>query len=281
MGSCYDGEDVMVKIIADIGINHNGDMSIVKKLIDVCSIAGVDYVKFQKRTPDLCVPEHQKKEIRETPWGEISYIEYKHKIELSKSDYYEIDDYCKLKNIKWFASIWDEESAKFMNEFCNLAKIPSAMVTNLSLLQEGKKLFNDLILSTGMSTEEEISIAVNVAEPKVIMHCNSSYPANIKDLNLSYLNWLKEKYPKISIGYSGHEFGLVTTFASVAMGATWIERHVTLNRMMWGSDQLSSVEPEGIFKLVRGIRDIESAMGKKEPRKIYDCELPKRNSLRK
>jgi N-acetylneuraminate synthase len=271
----------MISIVADIGINHNGEMDIIKKLIDVCSVAGINYVKFQKRNPDVCVPEKQKNLIRKTPWGEIPYIEYRYKLELAKEEYIEIDKYCKEKNIGWFASVWDEDSARFMSDFTHIVKIPSAVLTDWRLLSLCRKLFRTVILSTGMSTEIEIEEAVSIGDPDVILHCNSSYPANIEDLNLNYIYWLKDKYGHCEIGYSGHEFGLVTTFVTVGMGVTWIERHVTLDRMMWGSDQLSSIEPDGIFKLVRGIRDIESSLGKIDSRKVCEAEKIKRESLRK
>jgi N-acetylneuraminate synthase len=270
-----------IKLVADIGINHNGDMNIVKRLIDVCAAAGIDYVKFQKRNPDVCVPDHQKNIPRVTPWGTISYIEYKYKLELDGNQYEQIDQYCKEKGIKWFASAWDMDSVVFLQQFGDsIVKVPSAKLTDLSLLQWCRGNFKKMIISTGMSTEDEIINAVKVGNPDVVMHCNSAYPANIKDLNLYYIKWLQNMYVNKDIGYSGHEFGLVTTFAAVALGATWIERHVTLDRMMWGSDQLSSIEPAGIFKLVRGIRDIESALGVEEGRKVFECEMQKRKELR-
>lgn len=272
----------MINIVADIGINHNGDMDIIFKLIDICAAAGVDYVKFQKRDPESCVPEHQKHQPRETPWGVIPYIEYRHKLELSLEKYEMISKYCNTKRIKWFASAWDMNSVLFLTYFSNeIVKIPSAKITDIPFLEFCRKFFKKVIMSTGMSTEEEIEEAVRVGKPDVIMHCNSAYPANIKDLNLNYIRWLQEKYPDLETGYSGHEFGLVTSFVTVGMGVSWLERHITLDRMLWGSDQLSSVEPDGIFKLVRGIRDIESSLGSSEPRRLCESEMLKRNSLRK
>jgi len=270
----------MINIVADIGINHNGDMAIVKILIDVCSAAGVNYIKFQKRNPDKCVPEKQKQIHRDTPWGEIPYIEYRHKLEFNLKEYKEIDTYCKLKNIKWFASVWDLDSAKFMLDFVDIIKIPSAKIIDFELIRYCRSNFKTLIISTGMSTEEEIEKCIFECDPDIIMHCNSSYPADIKELNLNYINWLKKKYFRKEIGYSGHEFGLVTTFATASMGVSWIERHITLDRMLWGSDQLSSIEPSGLFKLVRGIRDIEQALGKSFKREILNSELQKRKELR-
>ena len=275
-----------VKTIAEIGINHNGSLDTTKKLIDWVCLSGFDYVKFQKRNPDICVPEHQKNVMRDTPWGKMTYLEYKHKIEFGKEEYDEIDRYCKEKGIKWFASVWDSDSVNFMSQYNDITKIPSALITDKELPLYAREKFNKLIISTGMSTEEEIEQCVRNCCPDIIMHTNSAYPSPLNELNLNYINWLKEKYkkehrlPHIQIGYSGHEYGLVTTFAAVALGATWIERHVTLDRTMWGSDHVASVEPAGMMKLIKGIRDIEKSLGTLEPRKILGSELSKRKSLR-
>lgn len=269
----------MIKIIAEIGINHNGSVETAKKLIDVAKVAGCDYVKFQKRTPDICVPEEQKYKLRQTPWGEMTYIEYKKKIEFEEQEYQEIDRYCKSNNIGWFASVWDLPSVDFMSKFKSIGKIPSALITEDELLKYSRKKFDHLLISTGMSTEEEIEKAVSLGNPDVIFHTNSSYPSKINELNLNYINFLKEKYKK-EVGYSGHEYGLVTTFATVAMGVTWIERHITLDRTMWGSDHIASIEPQGLIKLVKGIRDIESALGKATPRELVGSEIEKKKSLR-
>ena len=270
----------MIKIIAEIGINHNGSLDVAKKLIDIASVAGCDYVKFQKRTPDICVPEQQKGKIRKTPWGEMTYIDYKHKIEFEKDEYDKIDQYCRQKGIKWFASVWDNVSVDFMKQYSDISKIPSALITEQDLVTYARENFNNLIISTGMSTEEEIEIAVEASNPDVIMHTNSSYPSKIEELNLNYILHLKQKYPEKQIGYSGHEFGLIPTFATVPLGVTWIERHITVDRTMWGSDQMASVEPHGLIKLVKGIRDIEKALGVAGPRKVLGSELEKRRSLR-
>jgi len=271
----------MIKLIGEAGQNHNGDMGVVDELINLASIAGFNYVKFQKRNNEIAIPEEKKEEIRQTPWGEMHYIDYREKLELDADNFQFIDDLCKQKRIGWFASVWDIDSAEFMTDFVNIVKIPSALIANKELLDYCKIAFGYKIMSTGMSTEKEIEEAVELLKPDAILHCNSSYPANVDELNLKYISWLKEKYPKIQIGYSGHEFGLVTTFAVVSMGVEWIERHITLNRLMWGSDQLSSIEPEGMFKLVRGIRNIEQAMGYPKPRTVYDSEKQKRKDLRK
>ena len=270
-----------IKIIAEIGINHNGDVSIAKKLIDAASLSGCDYVKFQKRTPDICVPEEQKDKLRQTPWGEIKYIDYKKKIEFGKKEYDEIDRYCKERGIKWFCSVWDHPSVDFCKQYKeSIMKIPSALITDLELCKYARENCKTLIISTGMSTEEEIVKCVEACNPDIIMHTNSSYPSKVEELNLCYIHHLKEKYPSKDIGYSGHEFGLVTTFAAVALGSTWVERHVTLSRTMWGRDQLASVEPIGLMKLVNGIRNIEASLGEKGPRKLLGSELEKRISLR-
>jgi N-acetylneuraminate synthase len=279
----------MIKIIAEIGINHNGDLDTCKKLIDVAKMAGCDYVKFQKRTPDVCVPEEQKNVMRDTPWGRMTYLEYKHKIEFGKEEYDEIDRYCKERGIDWFASVWDIQSVDFMKQYKKITKIPSALITDKELCSWARENNDTLILSTGMSTEEEIEKCVELCEPDVIMHTNSTYPAPSDELNLNYITWLKEKYPSSDIGYSGHEFGLVTTFATVALGVSWIERHITLDRSMWGSDHVASVEPIGVWKLVKGIRDVEKSLGEEssfyagigDGRKLLSGEKSKRKSLRK
>ena len=268
------------KIIAEIGINHNGDLNIAKKLIDVAVVAGCDYVKFQKRNPDVCVPEEQKNVMKDTPWGEMTYLEYKHRMEFNKDEYDVIDAYCKEKGIKWFASVWDEDSIDFMSKYTHIMKIPSALITQDNLLYHARERSKYLMISTGMSDEEEIEHAVKVSNPDLIFHTNSAYPSPIEDLNLNYILWLKEKYTDREIGYSGHEFGLIPTYASVVIGATWVERHITLERTMWGSDHMASVEPHGLIKLVKDIRSIEKSMGTKSPREVFDSELEKRQTLR-
>ena len=270
----------MVKIIAEIGINHNGSLDLAKKLIDIANVAGCDYVKFQKREPEICVPEEQKNKIRKTPWGEMTYIDYKHKIEFGKKEFDEIFSYCENKKIGCFASAWDNESVDFMKNYTDMTKIPSALITNLDLCRYAKYNNKFMIISTGMSTEREIETCVNACNPDVIMHTNSTYPSKIEELILNYITWLKNKYSFAAIGYSGHEFGLVTTFATVPMGVEWIERHITLDRTMWGSDQMASIEPHGLIKLVKGIRDIQKSLGENAPREVFGAELEKRKSLR-
>jgi len=274
------------KIIAEIGINHNGDLKIAKDLILVAKAAGCDYVKFQKRNPDICVPEEQKNKLRQTPWGEMTYLEYKWKTEFGEKEYDEIDRFCKEIGINWFASVWDKSSVDFMMKYKTdlgiVMKIPSALITDFELCQYAREKSDYLIISTGMSTEEEVRLCISGCDPDVIMHTNSTYPCPVEELNLNYIYWLKNWYPEKEIGYSGHEYGLVTTFAAIPMGVTWVERHITLSRDMWGSDQASSIEPSGLFKLVKGVRDIEAALSiPMKARELFGGELSKQKSLRK
>lgn len=270
----------MIKTIAEIGINHNGDVKIAKRLIDVAIVSGFDYVKFQKRDPDTCVPENKKNEHKETPWGKMTYLEYKKRMELTLDDYFYLHAYCNEK-IGFFASVWDKKSADDMKLFSNIVKIPSALLTDIELIKYCREHFKTLILSTGMSTEKEIETAIEIGEPDIVLHTNSTYPAPCEELKLNYIKWLKIKYPEIEIGYSGHEFGLVPTFAAVALGAEWIERHITLDHDFWGTDQKSSVDPVGCIKLIRGIRDIEKSFGEFGPRIPTGGELKKAADLRK
>jgi N-acetylneuraminate synthase len=273
----------MVKIISEIGINHNGSIEECKKLIMLSKIAGADYVKIQKRNPDVCVPEHQKSKRRQTPWGEMSYLEYKWKIEFSEEQIKDLCEYSDSIGITFFASVWDLDSVALMAKYTKIAKIGSASINDLKLCEAARKAFDFLIISTGMSTEEEIEACVNVCKPDVIMHTNSTYPCPTEELNLRYIEHLQQKWGhQAEIGYSGHEYGLVTTYAAVAIGATWVERHVTMNRHQWGSDHLSSIEPDGLIKLVKGIRAIESATQYAPgPRKQFEGENAKKDSLRK
>ena len=278
--------------IAEIGINHNGDMDIAKRLIDIASAAGCDSVKFQKRNPDVCVPEDEKSKIRETPWGKMTYLDYKYKVEFGKEEYDEIDVYCKERKIDWSASPWDLDSLEFLMQYdIPYIKIPSAMLTNDELLIAVRDTDKKVILSTGMSTREEIDHAVVLLKSKIVvepyyekagnfvlLHCNSTYPAPIDELNLSAIKTLKERY-NCEVGYSGHEFRLSTSVAATYLGASVIERHITLDRSMWGSDQLSSVEPQGLFKLMSGIRELELARGDGEL-KVTESEKKVRKHLR-
>lgn len=255
-------------IIGEIGINHNGDMDVIKKLIDIAVCAGFDAVKFQKRNPNKCVPEHQKNVLRQTPWGEMTYLEYKKKIELTRDQYAVIDLHCMRAGIDWSASPWDLDSAKFLVGYdLPWVKIASASITDLELVEYCARNFDHVIVSTGMSTNEQVKQAIETLRSHLndqqitVLHCNSSYPAPVSELNLNCINTLKKNYPEMRIGYSGHEYGIVTTMATVAMGSRCIERHITLDKGMWGSDQSCSLEPHAMFKLVRGIRELELAMG--------------------
>ena len=270
-------------IIAEIGINHNGSLETAKKLIDIAAIAGCDAVKFQKRNPDVCVPEHQKSVMRDTPWGQMTYLDYKYKVEFEKREYDIIDEYCREKNIAWSASPWDLDSLKFLMGYdIPFIKIPSAMITNEELMRASAATGKKIIFSTGMSTMDEIDQAVEWMNeentPFSLLHCNSTYPAPLEDLNLSCISVLKDRY-QCEVGYSGHEFRLGTTVAAVYLGATILERHITLDRTMWGSDHLASVEPQGLIKLVRGVRELESAYGDGRKR-VTEGELPIRKKLR-
>jgi N-acetylneuraminate synthase len=272
----------MVKIIAEIGINHNGSLEICKKMMLLAKYSGCDYVKIQKRTPSLCVPEDQKNKIKETPWGTMTYLEYKERIEFNETQIKELFDYAKEINIEFFASVWDIPSVDLMAKYTKIGKIPSALITDLELCKYAREKFERFMISTGMSTEEEIEEVISICDPDIIMHTNSCYPAPYEELNLKYILWLKKKYPTKQIYWSGHEFGLTTTFASIGMGVDGVERHICLSHNEWGSDQSSSVEIiPGLFKLVKGIRDIEKAMIYEEgPRILFEKELIKKDSLR-
>jgi N-acetylneuraminate synthase len=283
------------KIIAEIGINFAyGDdtskfLDNAKKLIDAACVAGCNWVKFQKRNPDICVPEEQKLKAKKVPWreDETTYLQYKFDIEFGKEEFDEIDEYCRKKGIGWFVSVWDKSSVDFIvdNGYSNygsyIMKIPSALITDLDLCSYARDKSDLLIISTGMSNQEEIDECVEACDPDVIMHTNSTYPSKVDELNLEYIKWLADNsHEHVDVGYSGHEFGLTTTMAAVCLGATWVERHITLDRALWGSDQMASVEPSGLIKLVKGIRDIEKAMGGYGPREVIGSELEKRKSLR-
>jgi len=271
-----------VYIVAEIGINHNGDVEIAKRLIDVATIAGCDAVKFQKRTPELCVPEDQRDILRETPWGIMTYFEYKKRIELGLDEYEEINRYCRGKNMQWFASSWDEESVDFMEQFDPVChKIASASLTDDALLRRLAETGRPLILSTGMSTMEEIRRAVSlVPEGRLLLaHSTSAYPCSPDELNLNMIPTLISEFD-VPVGYSGHEVGLQTTYAAVTLGACHVERHITLDRAMWGTDHAASVEPSGFMRLVRDIRVIERALGDGVKR-VYDSEKTSLEKLRR
>jgi N-acetylneuraminate synthase len=272
-----------VYIIAEIGINHNGSVELAKKLVSEAAAAGCDAVKFQKRTPELCVPKDQWLLERDTPWGRMTYIDYRHKIELTKQDYEEIDMHCRIRGIDWFASCWDEASVDFMEQFNTpVYKMASASLTDYALIEKVKSTGKPYILSTGMSTQEEIvnTVAKFGTENVLIAHSTSAYPCSPNELNLRMINTLQAMYPETPIGYSGHETGLAPTVTAVAIGATFVERHFTLDRAMWGSDHAASVESQGMQRLVRDIRDIEIAFGD-GVKKVYDSEMSARKRLRR
>ena len=270
-------------VIAEIGINHNGDLEIAKQMIDAAVHAGVDAVKFQKRTPEIATPPDQQKQMRETPWGYITYLEYRHKVEFNEEQYCEIEKYCKQQGIPWLVSVWDEPSVDFMEKFDTPAyKIPSASLTDWGLIRKARATGKPVILSTGMSTMEQIHQGVKVAGEKdlIVMHCTSTYPCEPEELNLKMIETLRREFPNIPIGYSGHEVGLVPSAVAVALGACAVERHLTLDRAMWGSDQAASVEPGGFERLVKYIRVSEAALGD-GVKKVYASEQPSLKRLRR
>jgi N-acetylneuraminate synthase len=281
IGSRMIGDGHPVYVIAEIGINHIGDMGIAKKLIDAAKEAGCDAVKFQKRTPRECVPLDMREKMRETPWGYITYMEYRYKVEFGEEEYAEIDRYCKEVEIDWFVSCWDKSSVDFMENFSPLLyKIASAALTDKGLLERIRETGRPIILSTGMSSTEQIDAAIKVlgTDKLMLAHTTSTYPCALEELNLRAIGTMLAKYD-CPIGYSGHEVGLATTVAAVALGASFIERHITLDRSMWGSDQSASVEPGGLRRLVRDIRSVERAMGDGAKR-VYDSEVEAGKRLR-
>ncbi|ACD89877.1 MAG: N-acetylneuraminate synthase [Chlorobium limicola] len=283
IGKRYVGDGHPAFVIAEIGINHNGSLDVAKQLIEGAALAGCDAVKFQKRTPDLCVPAAQRMIERDTPWGRMTYIDYRYKVEFGRNEYAEIDAYCREKGILWFASCWDEEAVDFMEQFeppCY--KAASASLTDLPLLKKTGGTGRPLIISTGMSSMDEIDQAVaTLGSGNLLMaHTNSTYPCPVEELNLRMIETLQTRFPDVPVGYSGHEVGLATTWAAVALGATFVERHVTLDRSMWGSDQAASVEISGMSRLVSNIRDIEKALGDGIKR-VYSGEAAARKKLRR
>jgi N-acetylneuraminate synthase len=269
-------------IVGEIGINHNGDVEVAKQLIDLAKWAGVDAVKFQKRTPELAVPADQKDKMRETPWGYISYLDYRYKVEFDEKQYREIEAHARQKGIDWFVSVWDEGSVDFMEKFDTPTyKVPSASLTDKGLLTHLKKTGKPIVLSTGMSTMDQIKDSVGIMDMKNLMltHTTSTYPCEPEELNLKMIQTLRETFP-CPVGYSGHEVGLVISAVAVAMGASLVERHITLDRAMWGSDQAASVEPGGLQRLVKYIRVTEQALGDGE-KKVYESELSSLKKLRR
>lgn len=269
--------------IGEIGINHNGDMSIVKKLIDAVNACNWDCAKFQKRTPDICVPEHQKMIMRDTPWGRMTYIDYKYKVELGKQEYDQIDAYSRQKPVAWSASVWDLNSLEFLSQYeLPFIKIPSAMMTNTDLVAESAKTKLPIIMSTGMSTLPEVDKAVNNVlkynDNLVLMHTNSSYPTPNEEINLNLIPFLKERYGCV-IGYSGHEQDLEPTVIAIALGAEVVERHITISHELWGTDQKSSLEIMSMDMLYKRAKDIKTILGSSK-KYVTPSEVKIRKKLR-
>ncbi len=268
-------------IVAEIGINHNGSLDIAKKLIDVAVDSGCDAVKFQKRTIEIVYSKEELSKPRESPFGTTNG-DLKKGLEFGMEEYSAINKYCKEKKITWFASCWDEASVDFIEQFnppCY--KIASASLTDDNLLKHHRKFGKPIILSTGMSSMQEIEHAVAVlgTDDLIILHSTSTYPADLEELNLRMITTLKKKFPS-PIGYSGHEVGLYTSLAAIILGGCMLERHITLDRSLWGSDHSASVEPQGIQKLVRDLRVCERALGN-GVKQVYDSEIPIRQKLRR
>ena len=270
-------------LIGEIGINHNGDLQITKKLIDAVSACSWDCAKFQKRDPDVCVPDHQKDVLRDTPWGRIKYIDYKHKVEFQKQQYDYIDQYCKLKPVDWSASVWDLNSLEFLMQYeLPFIKIPSAMTTNETLVAETAKTGRPIIMSTGMCELNEVDDAVNNVlkynNNLVLMHTNSNYPTPKEEINLNLIPFLRERYDCL-VGYSGHEEDLEPTVIAVALGATVVERHITLSHDMWGTDQKSSLEVMAMDILHKRVKDVNTILGS-ATKTVTESEIPIRKKLR-
>jgi len=281
IGNSLIGDGHPCYVVAEIGINHNGELDIAKKLIDVAAAAGCGAVKFQKRTVDIVYSAEELARPRESPFGETNG-DLKYGLEFGLDDYQEIDRYCREKNIAWFASCWDEPSVDFIAQFdVPCFKIASASLTDDGLLRHTRAQKRPILLSTGMSTLEQIDHAVEILgkEDLAVLHTTSTYPAMYEELNLRVIPLLRQRY-NIPIGYSGHETGLSTSIASVVLGACVVERHITLDRSMWGSDQAASVEPQGFARLVRDIRLVETAMGDGVKR-VVEREVPVMKKLRR
>ena len=283
VGKSEIGDGFPVYIVAEIGINHNGSLDIARQIIEGAVRAGCDAVKFQKRTPELCVPRDQWGVERDTPWGRMTYLEYRHKVEFGWREYAEIARLCREHGIAWFASCWDEPSVDFIEQFDPpLYKAASASLTDHVLLRKMKATGKPLVISTGMSTMDEIEGAVEAVglTNLLVAHATSTYPCPAGERNLRMIHTLRQRYPFTPVGYSGHEPGLAPSVAAVAMGACFVERHGTLDRALWGTDQAASVEIVGLERLVRDIRTVEEALGDGVKR-VYDSELASRKKLRR
>lgn len=277
-------EQSPVLMIAEIGLNHNGDLQIAKKLIDAAFACNWHFVKFQKRTPEICVPDSQKNVLRETPWGKITYLEYRYKVEFEQQEYDYIDSYCREKPIYWTASVWDEFSLDFLMRYdVPFIKIPSAKLTETALLIKSAQSGKPVILSTGMSEIAEMDEAVDILEKYaagnyILMHTNSTYPTPPEELNLYVIQFLRERYNCL-VGYSGHEYDLEPSVIAAALGARIIERHITLNHNMWGSDHFASLEVHATDMLYKRIKDVQTILGEKA-KKVTKGEMEIRKKLR-
>ncbi|WP_413354701.1 N-acetylneuraminate synthase family protein [Microbacterium sp. 1P06AB] len=283
IGSHVLGGGHPVYVIAEIGLNHNGDVALAKRLIDVAADAGANAVKFQKRTPEIATPAHMRDVLRETPWGTMTYFEYRHRVEFDRDQYIEIGDHATIRGLDWFASPWDVPSVDFLEDLGVVAhKVASASLTDLELLEALRATGKPVILSTGMSTINQIDRALEVlgTDRTVLMHATSTYPMEPEEANIKMIASLRDRYAGVPVGYSGHERGLQISLAAVAIGAVAVERHITLDRTMWGSDHAASLEPNGLTHLVRDIRVIETALGDGVKR-IYDGELAPMAKLRR
>lgn len=272
-----------VYVIAEIGINHNGSLDLAKGMIDAAVAAGCDCVKFQKRTPELCVPPEQRAMMRDTPWGRMSYLAYRHRVEFSRDDYAAIARHCHERGVDWTASCWDEPSVDFINQFdVPFLKAASASLTDHALLRAMRRTGRALMISTGMSTSDEIKAAVRAVGTRklLIAHTTSAYPCPPAELNLRMITTLRKAFPTVPIGYSGHEADITATCAAVALGAMFVERHTTLDRKLWGSDQAASLEPEPLKQLVAGIRIVEQALGDGR-KQVYQSEMGALSRLRR
>jgi N-acetylneuraminate synthase len=281
IGDATVGDGAPCYIVGEIGINHNGDLGIARRLIDVAAVAGANAVKFQKRTIDVVYTAEELAKTRENPFGPTNG-DLKRGLEFGLDQYRNLDRYCREQGVAWFASCWDEASVDFIEQFAPPAyKIASASLTDDDLLRHHRRTGRPLIVSTGMSTMAQVDHALQIlgTEQLVLLHTTSAYPAKVADLNLRMIPVLRERYG-VPVGYSGHEVGLATSYAAVALGACMIERHITLDRSMWGSDQAASVEPQGLMKLVRDVRIIEQGMGDGVKR-VTDDELPIMKKLRR
>jgi N-acetylneuraminate synthase len=283
IGGVAIGPDEPVYVIAEIGLNHNGDVEIAKRLIDVAADSGAQAVKFQKRTPAISTPEHMKNTPRETPWGTMTYLEYRYRVEFDRDQYIEIGDYATLRGLSWFASPWDEVAVDFLEDLQVVAhKVASASVTDIAMLEALARTGKPIILSTGMATLDQIDRAVEVlgTDNLVILHATSTYPLPPEEANIRMITTLRDRYDGVPIGYSGHERGLQISIGAVALGAVAVERHITLDRTMWGSDHAASLEPTGFEHLVRDIRVLSEAMGDGVKR-IFPGELAPLAKLRR